>query len=370
MSKMMGVINLINEECDLGGLVQSRCTASVPFGGRYRLIDFTLSNMVNSGVETVAVFAHQRYRSLMDHLGSGKEWDLDRTRSGLFILPPAVDDPIGFLKGDLYHLYQHRDYFNRSQQQYVLLSRSYMVCNIDLKPALAQHMESGADITVIYNELYEDETSSARKLGIDGDGRITDIQEATGRLLSNKVSMEMYIMDKELLLDLIETTYAKGYDHLVRDGIMKNIDSLHVRGYEHKGYLGIVNSVDNYYRNSIDLLNPEVARELFANRERNVYTKIKNEPPTRYEGISTARNSLIANGCTIEGLVENSILFRGVKVAKGAIVRNSIVMQGCRIGENAIIENAILDKDGVINRGRMLAGDRHSPFVSVKSRVI
>lgn len=369
MKRLMGVINLVNEPDDLEELTYSRCVASVPFGSRYRMIDFALSNMVNSGISNVAVFTQHKFRSLMDHLGSGKEWDLDRKRGGLFILPAVLHETTGMARGDLFQFYSHRDYFYRGREEYVLITRSHMVCNIDFNEVLDYHLEKNADITVVYKKAEETEYAKYRRMAVKDDGQVTLMEDQSGRLRTDNISLEMYIMSKELLLDMVESCLAQGYDHLVRDGIMKNIDKLTVYGYHHQGYTGIVNTIQGYYKHSMQLLNPKVWRELFFQRNL-IYTKVKDEPPARYAENAHARNSLIANGCVIEGKVENSILFRGVKIRKGAYVKNSIILQNCEIEENVIIENAILDKDVFINRGRVLTGDKQAPFIASKTKVI
>lgn len=369
MKQMMGVLNLVNEPDDLEELTYNRCIASVPFAGRYRLIDFALSNMVNSGIEDVAVFAHKKYRSLMDHLGSGKEWDLDRKRGGLFILPPSIDETREMMKGDLYNFYSHRDYFYRSTAPYVLISRSHMICNIDYNEMLQYHIDKQSDITMVYKEISEEEHSKFRRLETDADGRVNIMEEHTGRSRSTKISMEMYIMKSSLLLDIVDTCLAQGYDYFVRDGIMKNLNKLKVYGYEYKGHLGIINTIQSYYSNSMKLLDPEIWRNLFFDQGL-IYTKVKDEPPAKYWDNANVTNSMIANGCIIEGTVENSILFRGVKVRKGAHVKNSIVLQNCEIDMNAHIEKAILDKDVLIQSGNVLKGDYRAPFIAVKKKVI
>ncbi len=369
MKHVMGVINLVNEPDGLEELTYHRCVASVPFGGRYRLIDFALSNMVNSGIDNVAVFTQHKYRSLMDHLGSGKEWDLDRKRGGLFVLPAVLDEPSGMSRGDLYQFYCHRDYFYRGKEKFVIISRSHMVCNINFADAVRCHEDMKADITVIYKDAAEEDPAKFRRLAVKEDGRITVMEDHTGRLRTNHVSMEMYIMSKALLLDMVESCLAQGYDHFVRDGIMKNIDKLNVYGYKFEGHASIVNSIQSYYKHSMELLNPNIWRELFFQKDL-IFTKVKDEPPAKYLDSAIVKNALIANGCTIEGKVENSILFRGVKIRKGAYVKNSIILQNCEIEENVIVENTILDKDVFISRGRVLTGDNAAPFIAAKTKVI
>ncbi|SFI28639.1 glucose-1-phosphate adenylyltransferase [Paenibacillus sp. UNC496MF] len=368
-SAILGVINLIHESDEMESLTASRCLATVPFGARFRLIDFTLSSMVNSGINKVGVFAQTKYRSLMDHLGSGKHWDLHHRQSGLFIMPPVTDDVNEVRRGDLYHFYQHRDFFARSTHEYVLVARSHMICNLDFEGVLASHKASGADITVICKEQTELFGGRARKVQVDERGRVTAMQDHFGRMESDLVSMEMYLMRKELLLELVDTSLAQGRDHLVRHAIMSRVDKLHIQCFAFEGYLGVVNTLNSYYQNSMQLLRPEVWKSLFY-EPGPVFTKVKDEPPARYaEGAKTI-NSLVANGCIIEGTVINSILFRGVHVRKGAVVRNSIVMQNGVIGENSSVNHVILDKDVTVERSRELYGAEASPFIAMKRRVI
>jgi glucose-1-phosphate adenylyltransferase len=366
---MLGVINLIHEADEMGSLTSGRCLATVPFGGRYRLIDFALSSMVNSGIPKVAVFAHTKFRSLMDHLGSGSNWDLHRKQSGLFVLPPSMEDQTDFGKGDLYHFYRNRDYFARSPLDYVVITRSHMVCNVDFARVLDQHRQTGADITVVCKRSSEGFPGLARKAKLNDKGRIIEMQDHFGRLESDIVSMEMYVLSRDLLLDLVETSLAQGRDHFVRHSILSRLDQLNVNSYMHDGVLGVVNNIAAYYQHSMELLQPEVWKELFF-KTGSIYTKVKDEPPTHYRNGADVTHSLVANGCDIEGAVHNSILFRGVKVGKGAIVRNSIVMQNGLIGEGGSLENCILDKDVEIRAMQHLKGSIELPFIALKRKVI
>jgi glucose-1-phosphate adenylyltransferase len=364
----MGVINLINETDYLEELTYNRCVASVPFAGRYRLIDFVLSSMVNSGITNVAVFAHTKYRSLMDHLGSGKEWDLDRKRNGLFILPPTTDDMKHMYRGDMYHFGQHRDYFLRSSQDYVLISRSHMVCNIDFRDVLKAHETSGAHITMVYKQTEQPEAKT-RKILLNEEGRVVDMQDHNGRLQTNHVSMEMYLLRKDLLMELIDTALSQGNDRFVRDVVFKNLDKLRVMGYEYEGHLAVVNTLQSYFTNSLKLLDPIVYRRLFYNPGL-IYTKVKDEAPTKYASDADVQNALIANGCVIEGKVENSILFRGVRVAPNAQIKNAIVLQNSVIEMDSKLSNVISDKDVKVGTNKVLIGDVNAPYIIGKSKVI
>ncbi len=364
MKNVIGVINLGKEQSMLQELTGSRSIASVPFGGRYRLIDFVLSNMVNAGAQKVAVFTLNKSRSLLDHLGSGKEWDLDRKRGGLFILPPAINYPSGEYKGDLQNFYGHLDYFQRSKEKYVIIARSHVIYNMDFNKLLEAHEESKADITLVYKDVDQSEVCPEAniKLKLGPDAKVTDVHQGlleTGRC---NLFMETFIIERTLLIEMILDSVEKNQYDLLTQVVMNNLDRLVVKGYQHQGYLSMIHNVASYYRHSMSLLNPEVWHNLFYEPGL-IYTKIKDEPPTRYSEQANVRGSLIANGCEIEGTVENSILFRGVKVAKGTHIKNSIVMQKCEIEEGVDLDHVIIDKEVKVTEGKVLAGDPANPLV-------
>jgi glucose-1-phosphate adenylyltransferase len=371
MEEAMGLINLANEEDELQALTRARCSASVPFGGRYRFIDFALSSLVNSGVRSVAVLAQQKYRSLMDHLGNGAAWDLDRKRGGLFILPPPVQKDSSLPKGDIAFFAEHIDYFLRGIESHVIMCGSRVIGNIDARQALLYHRNIGADVTVLYKE-WENEAKRAaryRALETEEDGQISHMDSNPGFIGGTKASLEMYIVRKEWLLEIIESCIQSGKQDFVRDGIIANLGQARVYGYRYPGYAAMVRTIEDYYVESMNLLAPDVWKALFM-REDPVYTKVKDEPPTLYKEGASVKNSLIANGCVIEGTVENSILFRGVKVGHGAHIKNSILLQHCEIGEGAYVECVIADKEACIGSGRTLAGREDFPVLVAKRTTI
>lgn len=366
MNNVLGVINLSINQPLLHELTYSRATATVPFGGRYRLIDFVLSNMVNSGINNVGVLAHNSYRSIIDHLGSGKEWDLDRKHRGLFILPPNNSNSPGF-NGDLQNFYGSLEYFDRSTEEYVVVSSSHMICNIDYSEAVENHIRTNADITVIYKQMDDDGEDFSNLLTLDfaEDGRVKRMSENWLTNKSNKVYMRTIIIKKELLVELVKKSVNQNYFDLVRHVIIRNLDSLKVYGYEYIGYLAIINSVRNYYKYSKELIKPEVWRSLFF-QPGLIYTKIKDEPPVCYAPGANVINCLVANGCIIEGTVENSILFRGVKIGKGSVVKDSILMQKCVIEDDVYLDHVILDKEVHVTSGNRLEGNEMIPTVYTK----
>lgn len=368
MDRIAGIINLDHEQDMLDELTYFRCGAAVPFAGRYRMIDFTISNMTNSRIESVAVFARRKYRSLMDHLEQGKAWDLDRKRGGLFILPPDWNDPTDISRGDLQHFHNNIDFIKRTLADYIIVSGSQNICTIDYQDVLQEHKDSGADVTVIYkkvDELYQ-EHQRAHKLDIDEDNRVTAIHNDHS---NTNVYMDMYIIEKNYLYDLIEECIAHGCSHFFLDGIKAKLPEIKINAYEYHGTHALINSVESYYRNSAKLLNAEDHDELFKG-DAPVFTKIKNEAPSNYTATSNVSNTMVANGCVIEGHVEDSILFRGVKVAEGAVIKNSIIMQRCEIDSNAVLENVILDKDCNISGGKTLIGAPEKPYVVAKRRTM
>ncbi|WP_408008043.1 glucose-1-phosphate adenylyltransferase subunit GlgD [Pseudalkalibacillus sp. A8] len=363
MEQIMGVINLGNEKDLLEDLTKHRCQASVPFGGRYRLVDFILSNFVKSGVHNVGVFARKKYRALLDHLGSGKEWDLDRQKNGLFILPPH--DSNESYKGDIQHFHEHLPYFERSKEEYILVTQGSIVWNIDFRHVLEEHKNQGADITLIYKDYSQEEKAVYHTLDVDENERVQAVHLEKTVNQGDNVFLNTYLMKKSLFIDLMKETYELGKYDFVTDVIRANLNRYHVQGFHFKGYMPFIHSIESFYNHSMNLLDANVLQQLFYDHGF-IYTKVKHGPPAKYLQGSHVVNSLIANGCTIEGKVENSILFRGVKVHKGAVIRNSIIMQKGEIGEEAFLENVILDKDVKVSKDRILKGEE-IPTVFAKS---
>lgn len=371
MQRFMGIITNTKSEEVLNELTQHRCMSAVPFGGRYRLIDFPLSNMVNSGVRNVGIITSNKYRALMDHLGAGKEWGLDRKSDGLFFLPSA--SPSIFrktLKFDLKDFYANFDYIEKCKQRYVIISGNNMIFNLNYNKIFQYHQEKGADITLSYKEekFGSQDYSSLHFLELDSNSRVIALHKTPSQLEINKTSIETVIMERKLLLEIIKVALSSGNWDLA-DVLMDNIEELKVYAYGHKGYLGKITSVQSYYKHTMDLLDKDVWNELFFG-DGPIYTKIKDSPPTKYWEESDVKDVLVAAGCSIRGKVEGSVIFRGVLVDKGAVVKNSIIMQKSIIEKNVHLENVILDKEVVIRKGAVLKGEESHPIVIGKKTVI
>ena len=357
----------------LKDLTLSRSTAAVPFGGRYRIIDFILSDMVNAGLTSVGLITEKNYHSLMDHLGSGKEWDLHRKRDGLFILPPFMTKAnAGVFRGAVDAIRSVIGYVRRTAEDYVILSWPRVVMNVDLVPMMEQHIATGADVTILYAEdgaLQPEEQSQDLRLIMDEKGRVTDMELDAYRPRSVNRSCDVMILRKELLEYLVEEAFARGEYDFHRDILLKKYRTLNIMGYKYEGFLARVESIESYFTGNMALLNPDVQADLF-NPRHPIYTKVKDEVAARYSVSAQVKNSLVADGCVIEGQVENSVLFRGVHVKPGARVFNSIIMQGAEIDENVLLDHVILDKGVKILPGRTLQGYDSFPIVIRKNQTV
>lgn len=361
-------------------LTQKRTMASVPFGGRYRLIDFTLSNMVNANIAKVGIITHYNYQSLMDHIGSGKDWDLSRSSGGIKILPPfitAYDSTTHAIQpysSRLEALMGAYNFISRCTEDYFVLSDCDTVCNIDLRDVVNYHIETHADITLVAKNTYLDEHEAANSTIVETDGndRITNLlHNPTGMSGNMNLSLNIFVLKREYLESIVLDSLARGYKSFTKDIMTRNMATANYRMYsKFEGYYASLTSIDTYYRSSMDLLNNDIKQNIFGIKNRPIYTKVKNSAPARYVGDSRVSNSLIADGCVIEGTVENSILFRGVKVGKNAVIRNSIIMQDTFVGDNVTLNCVICDKNAVIKNGRYLSGHETHPFTISKGTVI
>ncbi len=371
MRDMMGIVMADNTALSLNELTEMRAVAAIPFGGRYRLIDFILSNMVNSGIINVGVATNINYSSLMDHLGSGAPWDLNRKIYGLFMLPPYVRGRGGVRAGNIDQLYGILTFLRRSRQQYVLLASGRIVCNMTFDEALSMHVEKDADITVIYHDKKKADAQLSRGAvyEVSEDGRITGIEVEPNFPRTTYESMDMYIIDRLKLIEMIDEAYARGNHDFIRDILIEKVDSLKIYGYEYKGFVGKIDSVDSYYKNSMKMLDDNVRKELF-HAENRIYTKVKDQVPTQYGKAAVVEDSLVADGCVIEGEVSNSVISRGVHIAKGAVVKNCIVMQNSVVEENCEIENVIIDKECTLRAGKRLIGHPEHPVILPKRTLL
>ncbi|MDR3585152.1 MAG: glucose-1-phosphate adenylyltransferase subunit GlgD [Desulfosporosinus sp.] len=373
MSNATGIIFANSGYDSLQGLAQERPIAAVPFGGRYRILDFALSSMVNSGLRTIGLVTPRYNRPLLDHLGAGKDWFLDRKAGGLFILPGVVHGLAGndhtFCIKDLQY---NTEYLQKDFEENVVISRGDQIFNINFQKALESHNDKQADVTLIYKEcdisvdpVYE------RLLEMDNNRKVYNITDPKGREVkepSYPHFVNMLIIRRDLLLNIIGKYGSVGCMDLM-DILTVNLEVLKIYGSPTDSLMGLISTVQDYFHRSMDLLDSEVRDKLWLGEDQ-IRTKIVDNPPTRYTSQAKVSNSLIASGCTIAGEVLNSIIFRGVIVERGCQIKNSIILPNCHIHENAQTEFAILDKFVKINGGNILKGSLNNPLVVIKSTVI
>ena len=351
-------------------MTRIRTMASIPFGCRYRLIDFALSNLVNSNITNIGVITHYNYQSLMDHIGGGKDWDLARRSGGIKILPPyvaAYENPAAakLYTSRLEALLGAQNFINRCNADYIFLSDCDAVLNIDLSAVMEDHLRSGAFLTLVTKRTRADGVSFGRERDIavvDADSRITEIDRYRPTEGEVDISTNIMVLRRTDLQAALSEALARGYTSFHRDIIGRNLNKKLFRAYRFDGWYSQIDSLGSYFSTSMELLSAEARRGLFGNGEREIYTKIRNSAPTRYTGNAKVSGSLVADGCVIEGTVENSILFRGVRVGRGAVVRNSILLQDTLVSDGVQLNCVIADKNVAIREGRVLSGHETMPF--------
>ncbi len=372
----LGIIFPNSYDSMVSDLVTERSMASIPFAGRYRMVDFILSSMVNCGIDNISLIVRKNYHSLMDHLGSGREWDLTRKNGGLNIVPPYAEKSVKIYDGRVEALASILTFLKSQKEKYVVMADTNIAVNFDLKALIDAHVKSGADVTMVYAqqelpvEMRTAPTESRDMyytLDLDGD-KVEKMRINSSLEGVQNVSMNIFIMDRELLIDQVGYAYVQGYIYFERDVLAHQLDKLDVRGYKYDGYFARISSMKSYFDENMKLLKDENLDGLFGANL--IYTKIRDDNPTRYIAGAVARNIMAADGCLIEGEVENSILFRGVKIGKGAKVRNCVLMQDTVVEGGADVEYVITDKKVTISAGKEMKGtDTYPVFVAKNKRV-
>ena len=371
MNDLHGILYAYRSDANLGELTRPRNTCSLPFGGRYRLIDFMLSNYVNAGISNVGIIVHESYQSLLDHLGSGKDWDLSRKHGGLRILPPFsfAQRGGGEYRGDMAALAGVSNYLQNIREDYVIMGRGDMAINLPVNKVLEQHLATGADITLVCTPILHGAPRYSEYVEVNEEGRITDLSIHPSSAANSLESLRLYVISKQLLLDMVDYCAAHDIQHFSRGVLQPRIKSLKLSPYIHEGYVAQFQSISDYYQRSMDLLDPAVRADLF-NPDRPIRTKDQSNPSTYYGPGAVSQRSLVADGCYIEGEVENSILSRGVVVEKGAKVSNSVLMQGTVVKAGASLSYVITDKNVTVQEDRMLMGHHTYPLAIAKGSVV
>lgn len=355
-SSASGIVFANSRDEAIGRMTNVRSMASLPFGGRYRLIDFCLSNLVNANITNIGIITKSNYRSLMDHIGSGAFWDLDRKRGGIHLLPPFNISGARRYHGYIEALYGAMDFLNRCNSDHIVLCDGCVVANVDIAAAVDFHINNNADITVIYRSGQEIENAkNMMTLKLDNYQRIISVDFPESISADEMSSLGILIFKRDLLIELVNNAYENGGRNIDVDIIADRLGDLNICGFYHNGFSAVMTDIKAYTKANMSLLDKDVRADLF-NADRKIMTKNRDDMPTRYGTKSDVKNSFVADGCVINGTIKNSILSRGVVVLKGALVENCIIGQDCTIGENAIIKNAICDKSVKVSNNTVVSG--------------
>lgn len=375
-AEALGIIFPNSYDSLVPDLVSERLMASIPFASRYRMCDFMISSMVHCGIDNISILVRKNYHSLLDHLGNGREWDLARKNGGLNIVPPFAQKQIKVFSGRIEALESIRGYLMKQTEKYVILSDANMAVNFDFNTLLDAHIKSGADVTMVYRKqeipqsLIRQSTAGMDlyyALGINGD-RVSKIYINPKESGEMNFSLNIYVVERELLMRMVDEAYLHGDVYFVRDILEKKIDQMDVRGFCYDGYVAHIHDMNSYFEENMRLLKEENLNALFSGNQ--IYTKIRDDNPTRYINGAKAKNVMVADGCVIEGEVENSVLFRGVKIRKGAKVKNCVLMQDTVIEDNASVEYVITDKNVTISEGKSLTGNDSFQVYVAKGQVV
>lgn len=363
----VGLILADDKHIHLGELTRPRALGALPFGGRYRVVDFNLSNMVNSGITQIGISTFTKYKSLMDHIGTGSPWDLDRKKQGLSVLSPYISTDT--YAGESDDLLAILHFFRHATQEYMVIARSDVLFSMRYDEMIRAHEENEADMTILFNRDGIDAGKPNVILDMDRRNRVKTVYQSPDRPISNYRSLGTMVIRRELFVDLISEAVSKGVNEFSLVYLLRYCDRYQVRGFEYREPVFYVNDIASYFRSTMSALEEKGQKALFHGQDP-VYTKVKDEAPSFYSEEAKVKQSMISDGCLIEGEVENSMLFRGVTVAKSAKLKNCIVFQDTHISEACELENVIIDKDVTIRPGIKLIGQKQYPSVIGKGAIV
>lgn len=368
---VMGII--FANDATLGDLTLNRTMASLPFGGRYRQVDFHLSNMAAAGIRHVGIISRHNYQSLMNHVGSGEEWGMELEEGGLEFLTPYAMSATDIYRGKLDALHSVMGFLNfGSDDGYVIMTDSAILTNIDLMDVLDKHIASGKDLTVVT----KDGIANGRKqldlaLKLDAKGEIADIAVDYVADSSYLASMDIFVLSKKYLRETVRQFIARNKFHMDRDLVLGQWQEgkLSINVYPFKGVALYNDTVEEYFRNSLSLIDSDVRHDLFGHNHP-VFTRVRDRVPTYYGQNSSIGDCLVADGCMLSGKAENSILFRNVSICEGAEVESCVIMNDTVVGEGAQLKNVILDKDVTVRPGAKLIGSAKNPIIIKRGETV
>ncbi|MCR5417129.1 MAG: glucose-1-phosphate adenylyltransferase subunit GlgD [Pseudobutyrivibrio sp.] len=361
-NKAFGVINSAANYIRVEGLHDYRPIGAFSFLGRFRVIDFPISNMSNSGLNRIHVYLNSRPRSIVEHIGSGRHYNVNSKRGNIQLLFTQKNGASSIYNTDINAYLENLEQIERMPQDYVIIAPSYMVYKQDFQALLDEHVASGTDITLLYHKVDQakDYYRACNVVKLNKQKGVQSLERNMGTAKEKDISMDTYVMSKEIFIDLIKKAKKESSGYSMADMIALSVDELDIRGYQHKGYFAAITSLDDYYRANLELLDYQTAMDFFK-AEWPFYTKTTDACPTKYYHNSNVVNSMVCNACEIEGTVENSIIGRNVHIGKGAVVKNSIVLSYADIGDDAYIENAVIDKWAEIKNIKKVVSESGTP---------
>lgn len=371
MCNAFGIVNFEGPDVRVSGLEDYRPAGAFSFLGRYRLIDFPLSNMTNSGIDHIEVFVKNKQRSLIEHLGTGRHYNINSKRGKLHILPVENCLQNDFYNHDIAAYMYNLATIEEVDWPYVIIAPSHMIFRHDFDGLLQKHIESGADVTMLYHVVdnAKETCINCSALNLNKQKGVLSIEKNRGNNKTRNISMETYVLSKDLFIDLVKKAANTSSLYSFKDIINDECTELDIRGIAHKGFFACINDFNSYYHANMNLIDYEQAMELFSD-DWPFYTRTNDSAPAHYYSYSDVRNSVISNGCSIEGTVENSVIGRGCIIKKGAIVKNSVISPQAIIGEDVHIEYAVVDKKAKIARKKDVLGDAQNPIYVKRSDII
>lgn len=368
--KAVGIILAGGRGTQAGVLARQRNLAAMPIGGSYRAIDFSLSNLSNSGVKKVAVISQYNTRSLSDHTVSAKWWDFGRKNSGLFLFTPHMTNMHSFgFRDTADAIYQNIEFLKKSNEPYVIITSGDQVYRMDFDKVIKYHEEKKADITIVCKDFGHYNLENYGVVGIDENFRIVDFEEKPLSPQHTIASLGIYIIGRELLIKLIDQNEGEGRYSLVNDIIVRYRRKLYMYAYLFEDYWKRIGSIKEFYEINMDFLSEDI-RNQFFNTYPHISTKAKDEPPAKFNSYAHVSNCIVSAGDIINGSIENSVLFRRVFVGEDSYIKDSIIMEGATIGKGCVIENAILDKEVFVSDGQHVIGTKDKIRVLEKRSIV
>ncbi len=362
MARAFGIVASEDNTIHVDGLHDYRPIGAFSFLGRFRVIDFPISNMSNSGMNRIQVYLRSRPRSIAEHIGSGRHYNINSKRGKVQLLFSENTSSRSIYNNDIAAYKENLDYVQRMHEEYVIVAPSYMVYKQDFRALLDEHIASGAEITVLYHRVdnAREFFNGCHTISLNKQKGVQSIDKNLGTTDYKNILMDTYCMKKETFVELVNSASMMSSIYTLADIINLNCKQMDVRAYQHKGYFASLTSLDDYFHASMELLDYNISNDLFR-QDWPIYTRTTDSCPTQYYDTSKVSNSFISNGCLIEGTVENSIIGRGTTIKKGAVIRNSIIMAHTIIEDGVHIENTVVDKWARIIHAQNIIGTEHEP---------